>query len=162
LVLLLSYLYATRPTRLRRSCWPAPAYTGAEHDTSVTTKALLAERVAWAHARAGELRQTEKALGLVDRLTSSDGPRMPGLVYGLDRDEIEVMAGRCYTELRQPQRAEPLLRAALERYAEDHVRETALYSRWLAEGYVKVRRHRRGRRTGQPLTCARGPGRLLT
>jgi hypothetical protein len=36
----------------------------------------------------------------------------PDWVYRLNREEIDVMAGRCFTELKQPGRAEPLLRSA--------------------------------------------------
>ncbi|MGH2943522.1 MAG: helix-turn-helix domain-containing protein, partial [Solirubrobacteraceae bacterium] len=42
------------------------AYEGACGTATATTQALLLERVAWAHARAGELTQTERALDAVD------------------------------------------------------------------------------------------------
>jgi hypothetical protein len=48
------------------------------------------------------------------------------------------MAGRCYTELHQPRRAEPLLRAALDRYSDDLAREASLYASWLAESCVQA------------------------
>ena len=59
-------------------------------------------------------------------------------VYWLNRNEIDVMAGRCYTELGRPRRAEPLLRNVLDRYDEDRVREKVLYTSWLAESYVQT------------------------
>jgi hypothetical protein len=40
------------------------------------------------------------------------------------------MAGRCYTELRRPLKAEPLLSQALSDYDDTHARETALYLSW--------------------------------
>ena len=46
------------------------------------------------------------------------------------------MAGRCYTELKQPARAEPLLRTATSSYDNALVRENALYLSWLAEDYI--------------------------
>ena len=46
------------------------------------------------------------------------------------------MAGRCFTELNQPARAEPLLRTATSAYDNALVRENALYLSWLAEDYI--------------------------
>ena len=54
----------------------------------------------------------------------------------LNREEIDVMAGRCLTELKQPARAEPLLRGATSAYDNALVRENALYLSWLAEDYI--------------------------
>jgi hypothetical protein len=48
------------------------------------------------------------------------------------------MAGRCYTELRKPDRAEPLLASAIGRYDQTLVRENSLYLSWLAEDYVQL------------------------
>ena len=139
MISLLSYLYANEASPHEAVLLAHTAYTGVRRRASATTKALLQERVAWAHARAGELRQTEKALGTVERLYEQRRPEDdPAWVYWLDVDEIEVMAGRCYTELRRPERAAPLLRAALESYDPEHLRETALYASWLAESYVQA------------------------
>ncbi|HEV7451345.1 MAG TPA: helix-turn-helix transcriptional regulator [Pseudonocardiaceae bacterium] len=115
------------------------ATAGARGHASATTRALLYERVAWAHARAGELRHTERALSAVDteygRRRPDDDPEW---VYWLDEDEITVMAGRCYVELGQPDRAIPLLTGVLERYDERQTRESALYTSWLAEAHVQA------------------------
>ncbi|MGH3989881.1 MAG: hypothetical protein ACRDTZ_21600 [Pseudonocardiaceae bacterium] len=90
------------------------AATGAREHASTTTRALLGERVAWAHARAGQARHTERALSAVDtdydRRRPADDPEW---VYWLDENEITVMAGRCYVELGQPERAIPLLTGVL-------------------------------------------------
>jgi hypothetical protein len=48
------------------------------------------------------------------------------------------MAGRCYTELRQPAKAVPLLSGALERYEDSRAREAALYTSWLAESHLQA------------------------
>jgi tetratricopeptide (TPR) repeat protein len=99
----------------------------------------LQERIAWAHARAGELRQTQRALDEAELAYEHRNPADdPPWVYWLDRDEIDVMAGRCYTELHRPRQAEPLLRSVLDHYSEDRVRESVLYTSWLAEGYVQA------------------------
>jgi tetratricopeptide (TPR) repeat protein len=99
----------------------------------------LLERVAWASAKSGDLRTCERILGQVEDAFSG-GPRDddPDWLYWLNNDEIDVMAGRCYTELRQPAKAEPLLSAALARYDQTHARENSLYLSWLAEDYVQL------------------------
>jgi hypothetical protein len=115
------------------------AATGARGHASATTRALLQERVAWAHARAGEIRHTERALSAVDTEYDQRRPADdPEWVYWLDSDEITVMAGRCYVELGQPSRAIPLLTEVLERYNERQTRESALYTSWLAEAHVQA------------------------
>jgi tetratricopeptide (TPR) repeat protein len=115
------------------------AYEGARGTATATTQALLLERVAWAHARAGELMQTERALDAVDGAFEERRPEEdPPWVYWLDRDEIDVMAGRCYTELRRPAKAVPLLSGVLERYGASRAREAALYTSWLAESHLQA------------------------
>jgi tetratricopeptide (TPR) repeat protein len=135
----LSYLYSNVGNLGEAVLLAHTAYAGARHRASAATRALLQERIAWAHARAGELRQTQRALGeaelAYEQRNSADDPPW---VYWLDRDEIDVMAGRCYTELGRPRRAEPLLRSVLDRYNEDRVRERVLYTSWLAESYVQT------------------------
>lgn len=115
------------------------AATGARGHASATTRALLEERVAWAHARSGEIRHTERALSAVDteygRRRAADDPQW---TYWLDEDEITIMAGRCYVELKQPGRAIPLLTGVLQRYDERQARECALYWSWLAEAHVQA------------------------
>ena len=77
--------------------------------------------------------------GLVEDCYSS-GPRDsdPDWVYWLNREEIDVMAGRCFTELSRPERAEPLLVNAIGRYDQARIRENSLYLSWLAEDYVQL------------------------
>ena len=135
----LSYLYSNVGHPGEAVLLAHTAYVGARHGASATTQALLQERVAWAHARAGELRQTQRALGEAEVAYERRNPGDdPPWVYWLDRDEIDVMAGRCYTELHRPRQAEPLLRSVLDRYCEDRVRESLLYTSWLAESYVQT------------------------
>jgi transcriptional regulator with XRE-family HTH domain len=139
LVSLLSYLYANHGNPFEAALLAHTAASGAERSAPATVRALLAERVAWAHARAGELRQSERALGQVDRAFDARRPEDdPGWVYWLDADEVDVMAGRCYTELGQPRRAGPLLRRVLARYDERRAREVALYVSWLAQGHIQA------------------------
>jgi tetratricopeptide (TPR) repeat protein len=116
-------------------------------DAPAKVRALLAERVAWAHARAGEHAETERALGQVDDLLGHDSRSDPDWVYWLDRQEAEVMAGRCYTELRRPLGAVPLLERATGAYRSDAPRELALYLSWLAIAYSDAREFEQACRT---------------
>ncbi len=110
---------------------------GARHSATATTKALLLERVAWADAKTGDLVSCERALGQVeDNFNHAKPEDDPDWVYWLNREEIDVMAGRCYTELKQPGRAEALLRSATSGYDNALVRENSLYLSWLAEDYI--------------------------
>lgn len=115
------------------------AHVGAEHQVTPTTRALLKERLAWAHARAGDRKQTERTLAAVEtdyeHRTPADDPEW---VYWLNEDEINVMAGRCYVELGVAGRAVSLLAGALNHYDERMTRELALYTSWLAEAQVML------------------------
>lgn len=68
-----------------------------------------------------------------DLLRERDEPGdEPDITYWVSRDESEIMAARCWTELHRPLRAVPRLSTILTRYSADHVRERALYTSWLA------------------------------
>ena len=113
------------------------AYAGARHSATSTTKALLLERVAWADAKYGDLNSCERALGQVeDNFNHAKPEDDPNWVYWLNREEIDVMAGRCFTELKQPARAERLLKNATSSYDNSLIRENSLYLSWLAEDYI--------------------------
>lgn len=113
------------------------AYAGGRHQATATARALFLERVAWADARSGDLGNCERTLGLVeDNFSHATPGEDPDWVYWLDKREIDIMAGRCYTELKQPVKAESLLREAMSGYDDTHIRENALYLSWLAEDYI--------------------------
>lgn len=116
------------------------AANGARPCSSPVVRALLLERVAWASARARDHADTRRALDAVDDTYEERSPDIaePGWVYWLNRSEIEVMAGRCYVELGDASRAEPLLSRAIEGYPAEHAREVALYRTWLAEAYART------------------------
>ncbi len=109
-------------------------------NASPAAKALLLERVAWASAKAGDEDTTRRALDAVDDAfeSCSRGGSEPDWVYWLNRNEIEVMAGRCFVELGDPTRAEELLSPAIDRYPSHLVREVALYRTWLAEAHART------------------------
>ncbi len=133
----LSYQLANTGNPRQAALLARTAYAGARHSATATTKALLMERVAWADAKSGDLSSCERALGQVEENFNHTRPEDdPDWVYWLNREEVDVMVGRCFTELKQPARAEPLLRTATSSYDNALVRENALYLSWLAEDYI--------------------------
>ncbi|WP_328610385.1 transcriptional regulator [Amycolatopsis sp. NBC_00345] len=114
------------------------AATGARDATPVV-RALLLERVAWASARSRDTDATRRTLDAVDDTYAARTPGVeePEWVYWLDRNEIDVMAGRCLIELGEPARAEPLISHAVAAYTPEHTREVALYRTWIAEAYAR-------------------------
>ncbi len=135
----LSYQMANTGDPREAAILARTAYAGARHHGTPAVKALLLERVAWADAKSGDLRSCERSLGLVDdEFARAPSPGDPDWVYWLNREEVDVMAGRCFTELHRPERAEPLLRQAIERYDGSLIRENSLYLSWLAEDYIQL------------------------
>ncbi|MFI7345299.1 helix-turn-helix domain-containing protein [Streptomyces sp. NPDC049936] len=106
--------------------------------TPVTVRALLWERRAWAHAVAGDAEATGRALGEARQALAADDARDPQPDWSawVDDVELDIMAGRCWTELRRPLRAVPLLVRGLAGFDDAHARDKALYSTWLAEAYT--------------------------
>jgi transcriptional regulator with XRE-family HTH domain len=115
------------------------AVKGAEHATPVA-KALLLERVAWASARSRDADSARRVLDAVDDAyeARASGIKEPEWVYWLNRDEIDVMAGRCFIEIGQPDKAAPLLSHAIDAYDSEHAREITLYQTWLAESFARA------------------------
>jgi hypothetical protein len=113
------------------------SYAAAEQDATPRVRALLLERMAWTHAVAGQARETERALAAaVDALHMTDTRPEPDWVFWVDDNELNIMAGRCWTELRRPLRAVPTLEAVLARYEDTHARDKSLYLTWLAHAYI--------------------------
>lgn len=115
------------------------ATSGTQHSATATVRALFLERLAWAYARSSQVRQTERTLAAVEDVYSDRTPEEDPLwAYWLTPEEIDVMAGRCWVELHQPDKARPRLEHALASYGEDRPRETALYTSWLAEAHLQA------------------------
>lgn len=106
-------------------------------DAAPGVRALLSERLAWAHAVAGHADETERALDTAQTaLAEIDGTPQPDWAAWVDETELQIMSGRCWTELRRPLRAVPTLEAALAQYDDSHARDKALYLSWLADSYL--------------------------
>jgi hypothetical protein len=102
--------------------------------------ALLLERKAWAHATAREPQEADRALNLAREALQARGDRPdPDWVFWIDEAEIDIMAGRCWTELRRPLRAVPVLERVLSGFDDTQARDKALYLTWLATSYLQAR-----------------------
>ncbi|GLH94882.1 helix-turn-helix domain-containing protein [Phytohabitans aurantiacus] len=100
-------------------------------------RALLHCRRAWAHAVAGDAGSTETQLALgATALTEHDDRPDPDWVYWVDRSEIEIMTGRCWTVLHRPMRAIKTLEQVLDTYDDTHARDKSLYMSWLADAIL--------------------------
>lgn len=115
------------------------AYEALGAGAAPVVRALLADRLAWQHATAGNDREADYALGVAEEAihehSDSDEPG-PDWAYWVDRDEIAIMTGRCWAELHRPLRAIPALEDALARYDDTRARDKALYLSWLAAAYL--------------------------
>lgn len=99
-------------------------------------RALLLERLAWAHAVAGQPRDTERSLDAAyEALTRDSGEPAPDWAAWVDATELGIMTGRCWAQLRQPQRAIPVLEDVLSCFPDAYRRDKALYLTWLAAAY---------------------------
>ncbi|WP_157995841.1 helix-turn-helix domain-containing protein [Thermomonospora amylolytica] len=102
-------------------------------------RALLLERAAWAHAVAGRPAETDRLLGRATEALAADRGQAPHWASWVDEVELQIMAGRCWTELHRPLRAVPALESALARYDDSHARDKALYLTWLGAAYLDGR-----------------------
>ncbi|MFI6821630.1 helix-turn-helix domain-containing protein [Micromonospora sp. NPDC050187] len=135
----LSYLEASIGDRREAVTLARSAYAGGRQAAEATGRALLLERVAWAHARVGEADLAERALGVVEKVYPTRDPdAVPPWAYWLTPDEVEIMTGRVWTELRRPLWSVPILERVTARYGHEVPRETSLYLTWLAEGLVQA------------------------
>lgn len=106
-------------------------------DAPSTVRALLYERLAWAHAIAGNATETQRALGTAESALNEDSHApQPDWAAWVDHSELQIMTGRCWTELRRPLRAVPVLQDVLARYDDAHARDKSLYLSWLADAYL--------------------------
>nr|MDT0665796.1 XRE family transcriptional regulator [Micromonospora sp. DSM 115978] len=106
-------------------------------DAPSKVRALLYDRLAWAHAITGDAREAERALGITEAALGEDaGEPQPDWAGWVDRDELEIMTGRCWAELRRPLRAVPVLEGVLGRFDETRARDKSLYLSWLADAYL--------------------------
>ncbi|WP_433291513.1 hypothetical protein ACQPZQ_02320 [Pseudonocardia sp. CA-142604] len=99
-------------------------------------RALLHSRAAWTFALDGDAEATARNLGLAEEALAQKNGQTPDYAAWVDETELAIMTGRCWSELRRPLRAVPVLESALAHYSDAHARDKALYSSWLADSYI--------------------------
>ncbi|MEV7085590.1 helix-turn-helix transcriptional regulator [Streptomyces sp. NPDC093085] len=106
--------------------------------TPSSVRALLYERLAWACAVDQQPIGTDQALHAARKALDEapDGELQPHWSAWADHQELDIMTGRCWTELQRPLRSVPVLSAALAAFPDEHARDKALYLSWLAEAYL--------------------------
>ncbi|MHA6620329.1 hypothetical protein [Pseudonocardia sp. DLS-67] len=105
-------------------------------DVDPGVRALLYSRAAWTFALDGDANATARCLGQAEDALALADDRRPDYAAWIDETELAIMTGRCWSELRRPLRAVPVLETALARYSDAHSRDKALYSSWLADSYI--------------------------
>jgi transcriptional regulator with XRE-family HTH domain len=109
-------------------------------DAPKSVRALLHERLAWAHAVAGNATEAEAALNSAQDALGEQPvtQEQPDWAAWVNHSELQIMTGRCWTELRRPLRAVPVLEAVLSRFDDTHARDKSLYLCWLADAYLSA------------------------
>ncbi|MFI9010288.1 hypothetical protein ACIGNX_23945 [Actinosynnema sp. NPDC053489] len=134
----LSFLAYQRVTAGKPDVATASAsYATAQRWATPKVRVLLLERMAWTHAVAGHTAAADRALAeAAEAARVRDDRPEPDWVYWVDEDESRIMAGRCWTQLRRPLRAVPILEDVLNRYDDTHARDKAMYLTSLAHAYL--------------------------
>ncbi|MBR7837270.1 hypothetical protein KDL01_28590 [Actinospica durhamensis] len=115
----------------------AEAYREAGDRAPSGARVLFAQRLAWAHAVAGQVGATQTALEIAARhLREPDGRPLPDWAVWADEREQRIIEGRSWAVLRRPLRAVPILESVLAEYEDFHARDKSLYLMWLAGAYV--------------------------
>jgi len=135
----LSYLTASSAQPREAVQMARASLANAPADCLPAVRIVLTDRLAWACARTGDVAGVQQALGQVEDLHDQRDARAgeePDWVYWINREESMIMGGRCWAELRQHQRAVPILEEVTPPYDDSHAREVALYRTWLAGCYL--------------------------
>ncbi|WJV49888.1 XRE family transcriptional regulator [Streptomyces flavofungini] len=135
----LSYITASSGKPKESVSMAQASLANAPKEVLPAVEVVLADRLAWAFARTGDARGVDYALGLSNRAHDRREIKRvaePDTVYWINRDESKIMAGRCWAELRRPERSLPVLESLTVPYDDSHAREVSLYQRWLAGSYM--------------------------
>ncbi|RKT86702.1 Helix-turn-helix [Saccharopolyspora antimicrobica] len=108
--------------------------------TTPTVRALLHARASWAHVAAGEPGQAATAIQRAqdEYACRRDGDPDPAWVYWLTPEEMEIIVGRVDTALGRTRQARQRLTSAIRSCDHRRVRETALYTTWLAHAHLRA------------------------
>lgn len=115
------------------------SHKAARQAATPRVRALLLERKAFSHAVVGNAEHTDYALAQArEALAQRDERPEPDWVFWVNDQEIEIMAGRCWTELRRPLRAVRVLESVLAQFDDTQSRDKSLYLTWLASSYLQA------------------------
>lgn len=132
--------YQAGPGGQASTLFARAAYEQAERHAPAAVCALLAQRLGWAHATAGQADAAQRSLDLAGaHLLARQDEQIPDWAAWADEHEQRIIEGRCWVELARPSRAVPILEAALADYDEAHARNKALFLTWLAAAYLDAR-----------------------
>ncbi|MBF6328709.1 helix-turn-helix domain-containing protein [Nocardia transvalensis] len=99
-------------------------------------RALLESRRAWSLAISGDCDGAARALDTArDALQNDDGTKAAWCAW-VNHAELDIMTGRVWSVLHQPDKAIAPLRSALATYPDQWARDKALYLTWLADAYL--------------------------
>ncbi len=105
-------------------------------DAPPKARALLQSRRAWSLATVGDRDGAARALETArDALQDNDTDAPPWCAW-VDHSELDIMTGRVWSVLRQPDQAIAPLERALATYPDHWARDKALYLSWLADAYI--------------------------
>lgn len=135
----LSYLASSHDRTSEGVTMARASLANAPKDVLPAVKVVLADRLAFASARIGDTHGVDEALGISNDAHDSRRPgeiEEPDTVYWINRDESKILAGRCWNEVGQHERAAKTLESLALPYDETHAREVGLYTCWLAESHL--------------------------
>lgn len=95
-------------------------------DSRLSTRHWVQAVTAQAHAGRGDIKACRRALDHAQQVTELDGQPNNGGWLRFDGSRLAEEQGACYVELRQPDLAEPVLRAALDQHLSARRRGTVL------------------------------------
>ncbi|MEV5836880.1 hypothetical protein [Nocardia sp. NPDC052112] len=99
-------------------------------------RALLESRRAWLCAVAGDRDSAAHALDAVRDALEENDQAAPHWCAWVDHAELDIMTGRVWSVLRQPDKATGPLERALAGYPDQWARDKSLYLTWLADAYL--------------------------
>ncbi|MGQ4598346.1 hypothetical protein [Nocardia sp. R6R-6] len=105
-------------------------------DAPAQARALLESRRAWSLATIGDSDRAARALdAAADALAQKNSRPAAKWFAWMNCNELDIMTGRVWSVLRDPDRATAPLKRALDSYPDHWSRDKALYMTWLADAY---------------------------
>ncbi len=106
-------------------------------DAPAQARALLESRRAWSLATVGERDGAARALETAARALDDETSRPAAKWFAwMNWNELDIMTGRVWSVLRDPDKATAPLNRALDSYPDQWFRDKALYLTWLADAHL--------------------------